>query len=64
MSQGWRWLTMGLLSVQAVGLTGCAGTQTAVLPVERESLVADLARGELPRLARLQIGRASCRERV
>src|SRR5262245_8514728 len=54
MSQGWRWLSLGLLSVQAAWLTGCSGARTATLPPERESLVADLAREESPRLARLQ----------
>lgn len=54
MSQGWRWLSVGLLSVQAAWLTGCTGARTASLPTERETLVADLAREESPRLARLQ----------
>jgi len=61
MSQGWRgrrwrWISAGLLSVQAVFLAGCFGPQSAALPVQRESLVADLAREESPRLARLQQG--------
>ena len=54
MSQGWRWMTAGLLCVQAAGLAGCGSTQTAAMPVQRESLAADLAREESPRLARLQ----------
>ncbi len=52
MSQGWRWMTAGLLSLQAAGLSGCTSTPT--LPVQRDSLAADLAREESPRLARLQ----------
>ncbi len=54
MSQGWRWMSAGLLSVHAVCLSGCFSTQSAAFPVERESLAADLAREESPRLARLQ----------
>lgn len=57
MSQGWRcrsWMSAWLLSVQAVWLSGCFGTQSAAFPVQNESLAADLARAESPRLARLQ----------
>lgn len=54
MSQGWRLTTMGLLAIQAACLAGCAGPQTATLPVQRESLAADLGSGEAPRVARLQ----------
>ena len=54
MSQGWRWVSAALLSVQAVCLSGCFGMQSSAFPVQRESLAADLAREESPRLARLQ----------
>jgi parvulin-like peptidyl-prolyl isomerase len=54
MSQGWRWLSVALLGVHTACMAGCAGSRTATLPTERESLAADLAREESPRLARLQ----------
>ncbi|MCI0682175.1 MAG: peptidyl-prolyl cis-trans isomerase [Gemmataceae bacterium] len=53
MSQGWRWLSPGLVSVVAMGVAGCFPI-TRELPVQRQSLAADLAREATPRLARLQ----------
>src|SRR5262245_1140462 len=54
MSQGRRWVGVGLLSAVATCLTGCVAPQSASLLKERGSLAADLAREESPRLARLQ----------
>ena len=52
MSQGWR--GMALVGVQAMLLAGCGSAGSASLPVQRESLAADLASAESPRVARLQ----------
>jgi parvulin-like peptidyl-prolyl isomerase len=54
MSQGWRWMTAGLVSAGALCLAGCGSTRTAALPGPGESLVADLGSSETPRLTRLQ----------
>jgi hypothetical protein len=52
MRHGWHGLVLGC--AQLLWLAGCSSTQTARVPVQGESLAADLAVEAEPRLARMQ----------